>query len=295
MKTLVIIPTYLEAENIADVLGKVRSVAPHAHVLVVDDASPDGTADLARAAGDGARPGRRAVPPGQGRSRRRLPRRVPARVQRGLRGSRADGRRPLPPARPPARAAGGGRQGGGHRHRLPLRQGRGDCQLAAGPQAPVPHGEHLRVADAGARRARRHRRLPRLPGRHPRGGRGERHQGHRLRLPARAVLPGAPARAPASSRFRSRSTTGSAACRRCRGTSSARRCRWWRGGRFATASCGAAAPSPSDPRGPRRAPRPPSRSLPTCRRPWRAGGRARQPCGPRGRRRGRREVRACRQ
>ena len=52
MKTLVIIPTYLEAENIADVLGKVRSVAPHAHVLVVDDASPDGTADLARAAGE---------------------------------------------------------------------------------------------------------------------------------------------------------------------------------------------------------------------------------------------------
>ena len=50
MKTLVIIPTYLEAENIADVLGKVRSAAPHADILVVDDASPDGTADLARAA-----------------------------------------------------------------------------------------------------------------------------------------------------------------------------------------------------------------------------------------------------
>jgi dolichol-phosphate mannosyltransferase len=52
MKTLVIIPTYLEAENIADVLGKVRSAAPHVHVLVVDDASPDGTADLARVAGE---------------------------------------------------------------------------------------------------------------------------------------------------------------------------------------------------------------------------------------------------
>jgi len=49
MKTLVIIPTYLEAENIADVLGKVRSAAPHADLLVVDDASPDGTADLAGA------------------------------------------------------------------------------------------------------------------------------------------------------------------------------------------------------------------------------------------------------
>ena len=52
MRTLVIIPTYLEAENIADVLGKVRSAAPHADVLVVDDASPDGTADLAKAAND---------------------------------------------------------------------------------------------------------------------------------------------------------------------------------------------------------------------------------------------------
>ena len=52
MRTLVIIPTYLEAENIADVLGQVRAAVPQADVLVVDDASPDGTADLARAAGD---------------------------------------------------------------------------------------------------------------------------------------------------------------------------------------------------------------------------------------------------
>jgi dolichol-phosphate mannosyltransferase len=52
MRTLVIIPTYLEAENIADVLGQVRAAAPQADVLVVDDASPDGTADLARATGD---------------------------------------------------------------------------------------------------------------------------------------------------------------------------------------------------------------------------------------------------
>lgn len=52
MKTLVVIPTYLEAENIADVLRRVRSVAPHVDVLVVDDSSDDGTADLARAAGE---------------------------------------------------------------------------------------------------------------------------------------------------------------------------------------------------------------------------------------------------
>jgi dolichol-phosphate mannosyltransferase len=51
MRTLVIIPTYLEAENIADVLGQVRAAVPDADILVVDDASPDGTADLARSAG----------------------------------------------------------------------------------------------------------------------------------------------------------------------------------------------------------------------------------------------------
>lgn len=50
MSALVIIPTYQEAENIADVLGRVRRAVPEAHVLVVDDGSPDGTADLAEAA-----------------------------------------------------------------------------------------------------------------------------------------------------------------------------------------------------------------------------------------------------
>ena len=47
MSALVVIPTYQEAENIADVLARVRESVPDAHVLVVDDGSPDGTADLA--------------------------------------------------------------------------------------------------------------------------------------------------------------------------------------------------------------------------------------------------------
>lgn len=51
MPVLVIIPTYDEAENIADVVGRVRVAVPDAHVLVVDDNSPDGTADLAEEAG----------------------------------------------------------------------------------------------------------------------------------------------------------------------------------------------------------------------------------------------------
>lgn len=50
MRTLVVMPTYDEAPNIADVLAKVRAAAPAVDVLVVDDSSPDGTAALAREA-----------------------------------------------------------------------------------------------------------------------------------------------------------------------------------------------------------------------------------------------------
>lgn len=51
MRALVVIPTYQEAENIVVVLEQVRAAVPDAEVLVVDDSSPDGTADLADAVG----------------------------------------------------------------------------------------------------------------------------------------------------------------------------------------------------------------------------------------------------
>ncbi|MCD9622456.1 polyprenol monophosphomannose synthase [Rhabdothermincola sp. EGI L10124] len=47
MKPLVILPTFNEAENIVEVLDRLRDAVPEADVLVVDDASPDGTAGLA--------------------------------------------------------------------------------------------------------------------------------------------------------------------------------------------------------------------------------------------------------
>lgn len=46
MHTLIVLPTFNEADNIVEVLQKLRAVVPEASVLVVDDASPDGTADL---------------------------------------------------------------------------------------------------------------------------------------------------------------------------------------------------------------------------------------------------------
>ena len=51
MNTLVVVPTYLEAENIEEFLQRVRAAVAAADVLVVDDGSPDGTADLATAVG----------------------------------------------------------------------------------------------------------------------------------------------------------------------------------------------------------------------------------------------------
>lgn len=51
MRTLVVLPTYNEAENIDDVLQRLRRAVPDAHVLVVDDRSPDGTADRAEKLG----------------------------------------------------------------------------------------------------------------------------------------------------------------------------------------------------------------------------------------------------
>lgn len=48
MDKLVIIPTYNEKENISKIILKVLSLAGNYHVLIVDDGSPDGTADIVK-------------------------------------------------------------------------------------------------------------------------------------------------------------------------------------------------------------------------------------------------------
>jgi dolichol-phosphate mannosyltransferase len=48
-RTLIVIPTYDERSNLAALVAAVLAVAPLSHVLVVDDASPDGTGELASA------------------------------------------------------------------------------------------------------------------------------------------------------------------------------------------------------------------------------------------------------
>ncbi|MGV8876055.1 MAG: polyprenol monophosphomannose synthase [Rhodoglobus sp.] len=44
---VVVVPTYNEIENLSSIVGRLRQAAPRAHVLVVDDSSPDGTGRLA--------------------------------------------------------------------------------------------------------------------------------------------------------------------------------------------------------------------------------------------------------
>ena len=48
MRKLVIIPTYNEKENISAMIDKVFSLPEPFELLVIDDGSPDGTAEIVR-------------------------------------------------------------------------------------------------------------------------------------------------------------------------------------------------------------------------------------------------------
>jgi dolichol-phosphate mannosyltransferase len=48
MKKIVVIPTYNECENISKLISRIHEIVEDMHILVVDDNSPDGTADIVR-------------------------------------------------------------------------------------------------------------------------------------------------------------------------------------------------------------------------------------------------------
>lgn len=52
MRTLVVIPTYNERESLPLTIAAIHTWVEHAHILVVDDASPDGTGEWADAAAE---------------------------------------------------------------------------------------------------------------------------------------------------------------------------------------------------------------------------------------------------
>jgi len=52
MRVLVVLPTYNEISNVEQMLRALRDAAPDSSVLVVDDGSPDGTAECARKVGE---------------------------------------------------------------------------------------------------------------------------------------------------------------------------------------------------------------------------------------------------
>src|SRR6266581_3530453 len=43
MRAVVVVPTYNENQNVTELVGRIRRVAPDIHILIVDDSSPDGT------------------------------------------------------------------------------------------------------------------------------------------------------------------------------------------------------------------------------------------------------------
>ncbi|NED69065.1 glycosyltransferase, partial [Streptomyces sp. SID10244] len=45
-RVLVVIPTFNERENLPGIVTRLHAALPGAHVLVVDDSSPDGTGDV---------------------------------------------------------------------------------------------------------------------------------------------------------------------------------------------------------------------------------------------------------
>jgi dolichol-phosphate mannosyltransferase len=51
VRAVIVVPTYQEADNVGELLPRLRAAAPDADIVVVDDNSPDGTADAVDALG----------------------------------------------------------------------------------------------------------------------------------------------------------------------------------------------------------------------------------------------------
>ncbi len=165
-RTLVIIPTYNERENLPLIVGRVHKALPDVHILIVDDGSPDGTGqladELALADPDRVHVMHRTSKDGLGAAYLAgfawgLSREYSVLVEMDADGSHA----PEELHRLLDAVDGGADLG----DRIPLCPGRSHPQLAASPLRTVQDRQHVRPGVTRRRHARHHRGLPGLPAR----------------------------------------------------------------------------------------------------------------------------------
>ena len=159
---LVIVPTYNERENLELIAGRLHAAVPEAHLLVVDDNSPDGTGEIAdelAAPATGctcctAPASRASARPTSPASRWAREHGYDVVVEMDADGSHAPEQLPrLLAALENADLVLG----------QPLGRGRTDRQLAQQPRAAQPRRQRLHPDGARHALQRRDRRLPRLP------------------------------------------------------------------------------------------------------------------------------------
>ena len=225
VRVVAVVPTYCE-------VGQPRRCSsrgcappcPTSAILVVDDDSPDGTAELAAKLAGRARRHRGARAPGEGGASARRTGRGSVGHRRRRRRVRADRRRPVPRSGRPAGAAGQHRPWRRPGHRQPVRAraappragrgGGGGCRGGATGTPPACSGLAVNDATAGYRAYRAD--AAASDGLRDGHGRG-------LRVPDRDDPPAGARRRHGSSSSRSCSATARRASRSCPAASSARR------------------------------------------------------------------------
>ena len=188
---LVVLPTYNEAENIADILVAVRNVAPARRCARRRRCEPGRNGAHRGGHSPRARPDPSAQPHRQERPRRRLPRRVRVGPERGydvLVEMDADGSHD--PAHLPALLA--AVEAGADLTVGSLRARRTDPRWSPGRRALSRSGQPLRRRRAEAVGRRRDFGLPSVQSRHPAPPRSGDPGCRRLRIPDRSGLAGHP-------------------------------------------------------------------------------------------------------
>jgi glycosyltransferase involved in cell wall biosynthesis len=185
MRSVVVLPTYNEAENIALFLRAVREAAPTTNVLVVDDNSPDGTGRIADEIGaelGGVEVMHRAGKEGLGSAYREGFARVLGGDYDVVLSMDADfSHDPSQIVDFIARIEGGADLVIGSRY---VSRGRHD-RLAGSPPVVVPVGQRLHPHDPRGARTGLHQRVSGLPGRGTRVDRPDIDVGGGIRIPDR--------------------------------------------------------------------------------------------------------------